>query len=129
MAHRYLSIVENAYRATVEEQDDTCLWFTHAMAKLGQAQVAVVLRGNAVNYAVKGQSATGLTFGTQKLQVPPDLPREVKDLLDAKVSVYIVSEDATDRGINATDLIPGVEPVARNGLAKLVDGFDRVFHW
>lgn len=125
---RYLNIVENAYRATIEEQDDTCLWFAHAQKNAG-ADVAVLLRGNAVNYAVKGQRVDAFNIGTYRLNVPPEIEKDVSALVGKKVPVYLVSEDATDRGIQATDLVAGVEHVSRAGLGKLVDGFDRVYHW
>jgi len=65
MAKKSLNIVESAYRAVMEEQDHTILWLVAAMQGAGGAHT-VVLRGNAVNYAIAGQGAPGLTVGDWK---------------------------------------------------------------
>ncbi len=128
MAKKILHIVESAYRATIEEQDDTVLWFSHAM-KGGGADVTVVLRGNAVNYAVKGQDASGVAIGGRKQTQPPRIDEDVGKLVGKGVEVYLVKDDASVRGIEGADLVAGVKSVGRAELPKLLDGFDTVFHW
>ena len=125
---KILNIIESAYRATLEEQDDTIVWLTHAMKGAG-ADLTVLLRGNAVNYGVAGQNAAGLAFGRAKQTQPPHLDDDLTALMSKGVAVYAVSEDIEERGIRAEELIAGLKTVSRSGLADLLDGFDQVWHW
>ena len=123
-----LSVVERAYHGTIEEQDDTILWVSHMLKNAG-ADLSVLLRSNAVNYAVKGQDAGGLTIGGVELSVPPRLDDDVIALANAGAPVYVVAEDLADRGISADDLCEGVQTVARADLARLFDDHDAIWHW
>ena len=125
---KILSIVETAYRATIEEQDDTILWLTH-MFKNGGADISILLRANAVNYAVKGQDASGLSFGEIKMTHPPEIDKDVEKIVQKGVPVYLVEEDAKDRGLSDGDLIAGIKKVKRQGLPELIDQYDQVWHW
>src|SRR5262245_43661498 len=98
MPKKILQIVESAYRATLEEQDDTVIWITHAMKGAG-GNLDVLLRGNAVNYAAKGQDASGLAFGEKKQTQPPRLAEDVAKLIEKGVAVYVVSDDVAERGL------------------------------
>lgn len=123
-----LNIIETAYRATLEEQDDTVVWITHAMKGAG-AELDVLLKGNAVNYGARDQDASGLSFGEEKQTQPPRLAEDVKGLIDKGVKVYVVEEDLSERGLKTQDLIGGLLPVSRTGIATLLDQYDQVWHW
>jgi sulfur transfer complex TusBCD TusB component (DsrH family) len=125
---KILNIVETAYRATLEEQDDTVLWLTQMLKNAG-ADIAILLRANAVNYAVRGQDASGLTFGELRMAHPPEIDRDLEKMLAKGIPVYLLQEDAVDRGLSDQDLIPGIQKILRKDLPELVDRHDQVWHW
>ncbi len=123
-----LNIIEAAYRATLEEQDDTIVWLSHAMKGAG-ADLDVLLRGNAVNYAVKVQDASGLRMGDWTQSQPPRLADDVGGLIGKGVAVYIVADDVAERGLSDGELIDGLMPVSRAEVAGLLGNYDQVWHW
>lgn len=125
---KVLNIVESAYRGTLEEQDDTILWLTAAM-KGANANVDVLLRGNAVNYAVKGQNAAGLKFGAAAQTQPPAISEDLAKLKAKGVQVYVVEDALRERGISNDELIGGTGLVSRAGMAKLFGEYDQVWQW
>ncbi len=125
---KVLNIVEAAYRGTLEEQDDTIIWFCHAM-KGANADIDLLLRGNAVNYAVKTQDASGLAFGDAAQTQPPQLAADLVKLKAKGVRIYAVEDALSERGIDASELIDGLDLVPRRGLASLFAGYDQVWHW
>jgi sulfur relay (sulfurtransferase) DsrF/TusC family protein len=125
---KILSIVESAYRGTLEEQDDTILWLSHAVKNAG-ADISVLLRGNAVNYAIKGQDAAGLTFGDVKQEHGPRIDRDLEAMIAKGIQVYMVQEDARDRGLLEADFVQGVERVSKRELPRMLDRYDQIWHW
>src|SRR6266571_1298034 len=105
-----LNIIESAYRATIEEQDDTIVWLTHAMKVAG---------------AALGQDAAGLAFGGWRQTQPPRLADDITALVAKGVAVYAVAEDLAERGLGPGDILNGVERVGRDGLPKLLAGYDQ----
>src|SRR5688572_7623575 len=128
MSKKTLAIIESAYRATLEEQDDTAVWITHAMKGAG-GDFTVLLRANAVNYAVNGQDASGIAFGAWKQSQPPKVSQDVAGLIGKGIEVVVVEEDLADRGIERSDLISGCKTTNRAGIAKLFQDHERVWHW
>jgi predicted peroxiredoxin len=125
---KILNIVETAYRATLEEQDDTILWLTHMLKNAG-ADISILLRANAVNYGAKGQDASGLSFGDAKMTHPPEIDKDVQKIIEKGVPVYLVEEDAKERGLSDGDLVSGIKNVRRGDLPQLVDQHDQIWHW
>ncbi len=125
---RVLQIVRSAYRCNLEEQDDPAVWITRAMKGAG-ADLALLLRGNATNYAVLDQDASGLSIGGHAQKHAPRLDRDVAALVVGGTSVFAVREDLEQRGIEPDALVSGVELVARGSLPGLLARFDAVWHW
>src|SRR5204863_5547528 len=118
MAKKVLQVLESAFRCNIEEQDDPVLWVTHAMRGAG-AGLDLLLRGNAVGYAVAAQDASGLTFGERRQTQPPRIAEDVTKLVEKGAQVFLVEDDAAERGLERSDFVPGVKTVSRSGLPAL----------
>ena len=125
---KVLQIVETAYRATLEEQDDPIIWISHAMKGAG-ADLDVLLRGNAVNYAVAAQDATGLSFGDWEQSQPPDLAGDIVALAEKDVNVFVVQDDLDERGLRDVALVAGIETLSRGRLPALLNDYDQIWNW
>ena len=129
MAKKTLNIIESAYRAVMEEQDDTILWLLAAMQGAG-AEHTVVLRGNAVNYAVAGQGAPGLTIGGWEQTQAPRMDNDVIDLIQRReIPVFVIEEDLSTRGIERSELVPGVHLLSAKMLPNRMAEYELVSHW
>lgn len=125
---KVLNIVEVAYRATLEEQDDTILWITQSFQNAG-VDVSVLLKGNAVNYLVKEQQSFGLNFGEWKQTHPPNLERDLERMIQKGIAIYAVEEDIKERALPQHRLIENVLVIRKKQMASLFDKFEHVWHW
>ncbi len=123
-----LSVVETAYRANLEEQDDTVLW-VNTMFLNGGLDLSILLRSNAVNYAVRGQDASGLRFGEATQSNPPKIEEDVSRIVQKGAPVYAVKEDLQERGISGDGLIDGIQLISRAEIPRLFDEHEQVWHW
>jgi sulfur relay (sulfurtransferase) DsrF/TusC family protein len=88
-----------------------------------------VLTENAVNYAVQGQDASGLTIGEWRQTRPSMVIGDLVALIVDGGRVWVCEDDLVERGIAVADLMAGVEPIARSGLARLFADYDQVWRW
>ena len=125
---KVLNIIETAYRATLEEQDDPVVWIIHAMKGAG-ADHSVILRGNAVNYSVMAQGVPPLMFGDRAQRHAPRIAEQVASLIAKGIDVMVVRECLDTRGIAEEELMGGLKIVRQAALPKVMNEFDQVWHW
>jgi sulfur relay (sulfurtransferase) DsrF/TusC family protein len=125
---KVLQIVATAYRATTEEQDDTVIWFAHAM-RGASAELGVLLTGNAVNYVTADQDASGLTLGAWRQTQPPAPAQDLASLIRKDVPIYCVKEDLAERGLMECKLLEGVVLMSRAQMPRLFSEYDQVWRW
>jgi hypothetical protein len=124
---KILNIVETAYRATLEEQDDTVLWLSRALQGAG-ADLALLLRANAVNYLVR-QECPALAVGRVSINHPARPNEDLLRLRQQGARVFAITEDVEERGIERGQCISGVEMIHQRDLAGLLEEYDQIWHW
>lgn len=128
MEGRVLAIVERAYRGAIEEQYANILWLSHVLRRL-RGEIDVLLRSNAVRYALQDQPRTRLVIGMQVIETLPHYETEVRNLLDAGVSIYVSAADCDRFQIDRERLIAGVVAVDVPCVARLFAEHTHVWHW
>lgn len=125
---KVLQVVESGYRCNLEEQDDPIVWISQVLYGI-ENSADILLRGNAVNYLVQHQDASGLTFGSIRHEHTSRLDLDLANAQKTGMKLYAIADDLEVRGVPESKLIPGVTMVRRSGIPALFEDYDQVWHW
>ncbi|MGA2411344.1 MAG: DsrE family protein, partial [Candidatus Binataceae bacterium] len=111
----------------LDNQDSTAVQMAHSLNRAG-TQIDLLLRGNAVNYAVRaGASMPALLASAAAAR--PALGSGLVRLVGEGVQIFAVGDDLAERGLEAPALLPGIKMVSRASLVSLPGGYDQVWQW
>lgn len=127
MPKKILSVLSHTEYGNLEDSDIGL--FASAFSSVAGQSLALLLREDAVNYAVRGQDGTGIRIAGTVVQPGFLIETDLKSLRQANISVYAVGEDLEERGIKKEDLIEGVQLLSGKQLGRFVDQFDTVWNW
>jgi sulfur relay (sulfurtransferase) DsrF/TusC family protein len=127
MAKKILSVLSHTEYGNLEDSDIGL--FASAFAPVAGQQLTLVLREDAVNYAVRGQDGTGIRIAGTLIQPGFLIETDLRSLGQSNIPVYAIREDLQERGIDSADVVEGVQLMSKKELGKLVDQFDSVWNW
>jgi len=127
MPKKILSVLAHTEYGNLEDSDIGL--FASAFAPVAGQSMALVLREDAVNYAVRGQDGTGIKIAGILVQPGFLIETDLRSIQQTRIPVYAVREDLAERGIKPNEVIEGVQLLSRNELGKLIDQFDTVWNW
>lgn len=125
---RVLNITCSAYRATLEEQDDTVIWITQTLRRAG-ADVDLLLRASAANYVVEDQNVAPLAIGGRVQRHAPDVHGQIRELAESGAGIFILEEDLEQYGLRDCLKLPQARTVGTAELPGLLSGYEAIWHW
>nr|BCN28643.1 hypothetical protein [Streptomyces sp. SANK 60404] len=120
-----LAIVERAYRGAVEVAYFDALYLGLEIHR--QLGLDVLLRGEAVTYALDAAPAPPVTIGGRVLETLGTPRDDLARLRDAGVGIWVEEDGLASLGIGRDRLIDGVRCAAPGELAARWPEYDRVF--
>jgi sulfur relay (sulfurtransferase) DsrF/TusC family protein len=127
MPKKILSVLSHTEYGNLEDSDIGL--FASAFAPVAGQGMSLLLRDDAVNYALRGQDGTGIKIAGTVVQPGFMIETDLQSVNQANVPVYAVREDLTERGIKLEDVIAGVKLVSTKEIGRLVDQADVVWNW
>lgn len=125
---KVISVINSAYRASLEEQDDAGLWFSAAVQNAG-ANVDVLLTGNAVNYGLTTHAKDAVQIGGGVIPFPMDPCANIAKMRGNGSACFYVKEDAEERGLSASDLDGDIKAMSRAEVADFLENYSDIWHW
>lgn len=127
MPKKILSVLSHTEYGNLEDSDIGL--FASAFAAVAGNPLSVLLREDAVNYAVRGQNGSGIKIAGATVQPGFMIESDLAAVGEARTPLYAIREDLVERGIPADELVRGVKLLGRDDLGRFVDGFDAVWNW